>query len=70
MTDDSKLLELLDSQEYSKSKISKRSSEITLSEEQFNPGQNNCKKASWIEWDIKNGNFLFNLKLLHGWQSL
>ena len=46
MTDDSKLLELLDSQEYSKSKISKRSSEITLSEEQFNPGQNNCKKAS------------------------
>lgn len=64
------LQELLDSYGYSQSKISKKSSEITLSEEQFRLAKNNCKLALWAELDMKNENFLFNLNLLHDWQNL
>ena len=64
------LQELLDSCGYSQSKILKKSSEITLSEEQFRLAKNNCKLTLWAELDMKSENFLFNLNLLHDWQNL
>ena len=64
------LQELLDTYGYSQSKILKKSSEITLSEQQFRLAKINCKLALWAELDIKSENFLFNLNLLHDWQNL
>ena len=64
------LQELLDTYGYSQSKILKKSSEITLSEQQFRLAKINCKLALWAELDIKSENLLFNLNLLHDWQNL
>ena len=58
VTDDIKLQKIFDSQENSEIKILNET-DITFSEVQYGPINNNYKKVLGLEWDIQNDGIVF-----------
>ena len=61
VTNDSKLKNLFDSQENSETKVLNET-DITFSEEQFEPTKNNYEEVSGLEWDIQSGEIVFQFE--------